>query len=116
MQMHTAALRQKVELEEVFDTHPEVSLDFEHVQAALEKGYSRPFLLVDSEIIRNKARRFKAAMPQVRPHYAVKANPDPRVLRTMLEEGVGFEIASISELDLLLELGVSAADIYYSNP
>ena len=56
MQMHTAALRQEVELEEVFDTHPEVSLDFEHVQAALEKGYSRPFLLVDSEIIRNKAR------------------------------------------------------------
>ena len=116
MQMRTAALRQEVELEEVFDTHPEVSLDFEHVQAALEKGYSRPFLLVDSDIIRNKARRFKAAMPQVQPHYAVKANPDPRVLRTMIEEGVGFEIASISELDLLLELGVSAADIYYSNP
>jgi ornithine decarboxylase len=116
MQMRTAALRQEVELEEVFDTHPEVSLDFEHVRAALKKGYSKPFLLVDSDIIRNKARRFKAAMPQVQPHYAVKANPDPRVLKTMIEEGVGFEIASISELDLLLSLGVPAADIYYSNP
>ena len=116
MQMRTAALRQEVELEEVFDTHPEVSLDFEHVRAALKKGYSKPFLLVDSDIIRNKARRFKASMPQVQPHYAVKANPDPRVLKTMIEEGVGFEIASISELDLLLRLGVRAADIYYSNP
>ena len=116
MQMRTAALRQEVELEEVFDTHPEVSLDFEHVRAALKKGYSKPFLLVDSDIIRNKARRFKASMPQVQPHYAVKANPDPRVLKTMIEEGVGFEIASISELDLLLSLGVRAADIYYSNP
>lgn len=116
MQMRTAALRQDVEAEEIFDTHPEVSLDFEHVQRALEKGYSRPFLLVDSNIIRNKVRRFKAAMPQVRPHYAVKANPDPRVLRTLIEEDAGFEIASISELDLLLSLGVPASEIYYSNP
>ncbi|HJY06921.1 MAG TPA: type III PLP-dependent enzyme, partial [Bryobacteraceae bacterium] len=77
---------------------------------------SKPFLLVDSHIVRTKARRFKTAMPQVQPHYAVKANPDPRVLSALIEEGVGFEIASISELDLLLSLGVPAAEIYYSNP
>jgi ornithine decarboxylase len=55
-------------------------------------------------------------MPRVQPHYAVKANPHPAVLKTLIEEGVGFEIASIAELDLLLSLGVQAADIYYSNP
>lgn len=115
MKMRNTALRRNAE-PEIFDTHPEVSLDFKHVQAALQKGYSKPFLLVDSQIIRNKARRFKAAMPKVHPHYAVKANPDPRVLRTLIEEGTGFEIASISELDLLLSLGVPAAEIYYSNP
>src|SRR5687768_11687478 len=116
MQMRTTALRQNVEAEEIFDTHPEVSLNFEHVQEALTRGYSKPFLLVDSDIVRDKARRFKAAMPQVHPHYAVKANPDPRVLKTLIEEGVGFEIASIAELDLLLGLGVAPADVYYSNP
>ena len=116
MQMRTSALQKKVEAEAVFDTHPEVSLDFKYVQAALKDGYTKPFLLVDSNLIRNKARRFKATMPLVHPHYAVKANPDPRVLRTMIEEGVGFEIASISELDLLLRLGVPAAEVYYSNP
>lgn len=116
MQMRTAALQKKVEAEAVFDTHPEVSLDFKYVQAALKEGYTKPFLLVDSNLIRNKARRFKATMPLVHPHYAVKANPDLRVLRTMIEEGVGFEIASISELDLLLSLGVPAAEVYYSNP
>src|SRR5678816_942548 len=116
MQMRNTALRRKVDAEEIFDTHPEVRLDFEHVQAALKKGYSKLFLLVDSHIVRTKARRFKTAMPQVQPHYAVKANPDPRVLSALIEEGVGFEIASISELDLLLSLGVPAAEIYYSNP
>jgi ornithine decarboxylase len=101
---------------QAFDTHPETSLDFEVVRAAARSGYTRPFLLVDSRIIREKTRRFVAAMPRVRPHYAVKANPDPRVVRVLIEEGTGFEIASTPELDLLLELGVPAAQIIYSNP
>jgi ornithine decarboxylase len=102
--------------QQLFDTHPEVRLDFDRVREALQKGYTKPFLLVDTQIVRTKARRFKAAMPRVQPHYAVKANPDPRVLKALIEEGVGFEIASIAELDLLLGLGVTAAEIYYSNP
>ncbi len=44
-------------------------------------------------------------MPRVRPHYAVKANPDRRVLKVLMQEGAGFEIASIAELDLLLVAG-----------
>ncbi|HEX9674107.1 MAG TPA: type III PLP-dependent enzyme [Burkholderiales bacterium] len=100
----------------LFDTHPEVRLDFKHVRKSLKQGYTRPFLLVDTGIVRTKVRRFKAAMPRVNPHYAVKANPDPRVLKALIEEGTGFEIASIAELDLLLELGVPAAEVYYSNP
>jgi ornithine decarboxylase len=52
----------------------------------------------------------------VRPHYAVKANPDRRVLKVVAQEGCGFEIASTAELDLLLALGVPAAEIFFSNP
>ena len=102
--------------EQLFDTHPEVSLDFETVRQAARKKYTRPFLILDTAIVREKAQRFRAAIPRVRPHYAVKANPDPRVLRVLIEEGAGFEIASIAELDLLLSLGVPAAEVFYSNP
>jgi ornithine decarboxylase len=108
--------QQAYEATHVFDSHPESSLDFEKVQAAVQDGYQKPFLLIDSSIVRDKARRFAAAMPRVRPHYAVKANPDLRVLRALIAEGAGFEIASIAELDLLLELGVPAAEVFYSNP
>jgi len=55
-------------------------------------------------------------MPRVRPHYAVKANPDRRVLKVLAQEGCGFEIASTTELDLLLGLGVPAAEVFFSNP
>src|SRR5688572_17180208 len=92
--------------EAVFDTHAEVSLDFELVRQAAHQKYTRPFLILDTAIVRNKIRRFRAAMPRVRPHYAVKANPDRRVLKVLVQESAGFEIASTAELDLLLGLGV----------
>src|ERR671928_440546 len=111
----SAALKQQPQ-QQLFDTHPEVSLDFEIVRQAARQKYIRPFLIVDTAIVRGKVRRFRAAMPRVRPHYAVKANPDRRVLKVLVQEGCGFEIASTAELDLLLALGVPAAEVFYSNP
>lgn len=116
MKMQAMAVQQQAQIDAVFDTHPEARLDLSLVKTVLRKGYQQPFLLVDSNIIRQKARRFKAAMPRVHPHYAAKANPDPRVLTALIEEGVSFEIASIAELDLLMSLGVPSSEIYYSNP
>ena len=86
------------------------------VKEHLSKGYQSPFLLLDSSFIRNQARKFIAAMPRVKPHFAVKANPDIRVLKICKEEGTGFEIASRCELDSLLSIGIEASEIFYSNP
>jgi len=110
-----AVLKQQPQ-ESLFDTHPEVSLDFEIVRQAARQKYTRPFLILDAAIVRGKIRRFRAAMPRVRPHYAVKANPDRRVLKVLAQEGAGFEIASTAELDLLLALGVPPAELFFSNP
>src|SRR5258706_16238565 len=104
--------QQPFEATHLFDSHPESSLDFEKVRAAIKDGYDKPFLLIDSAIVREKTRRFTAAMPRVRPHYPVKANPDPRGLRLMLEEDSGFEIASLPERDLLVAVGVLGADVF----
>ncbi|HEX7221010.1 MAG TPA: type III PLP-dependent enzyme [Burkholderiales bacterium] len=112
----SAVLKQQPQAEALFDTHPEVELDFEIVRQAAQQKYTRPFLILDTAIVRGKIRRFRAAMPRVRPHYAVKANPDRRVLKVLVQEGAGFEIASTAELDLLLGLGVPAAEIFFSNP
>src|ERR1043165_2880161 len=90
----TAVARQQQPQEQLFDTHPEVSLDFDLVRRAAAQKYTRPFLILDTAIVRGKVQRFRAAMPRVRPHYAVKANPDRRVLKALIEEGGGFEVAS----------------------
>jgi ornithine decarboxylase len=102
--------------EQLFDTHPEASLDIELARQAARQKYSRPFLILDNAIVRGKVRRFRAAMPRVHPHYAVKANPDRRVIKALLQEGCSFEIASSAELELLLGLGARPAGIFFSNP
>lgn len=96
--------------------HAEVSLPLERVREALAGSYHTAALVLDMAIVRTKVRRFASALPRVRPHYAVKANPHPDVLRTLMAEGTAFEIASPAELDLLLSLAVRPEDLLYSNP
>ncbi|MDG0968340.1 MAG: type III PLP-dependent enzyme [Porticoccaceae bacterium] len=78
--------------------------------------YVDPMLLMSEARLRDNARRFIASMPRVRPHFAVKANPHPEVLRIFKEEGTCFEIASIAEIDAMKLLNVSMDTVFYSNP
>ena len=74
-----------------------------------------PFLIGDLDLLADRFAGFTAALPRVRPHYAVKCNSAPEVLQTALASGAGFEIASLGELRMLQELGVDPADVLYSN-
>src|SRR5438045_9264951 len=95
----TATIKQlRPQPEFPLDTHPEVSLDFTRVKQHLSKhGYKRPVLIVDLDIVRAKTRRFRAARPRVRPHFALKANPDPRVHKVRIQEGARFELHSVAD-------------------
>jgi len=80
------------------------------------ENYDGPVLAVSEQRLRSNARSFIAAMPRVRPHFAVKANPDAEILRIFKEEGCCFEIASSAELQSMLDLGVNLETVFYSNP
>lgn len=67
----------------------------------------------------NVVRMFKAwraAMPRVTPHYAVKCNPEPAVLRLLAAMGAGFDCASKGELEAVLDLGVPQSRIIFAHP
>src|SRR5690242_19975379 len=74
-----------------------------------------PFLATDLSIVERAGIGFEAAMPSVRPHYAVKCSSAPEVLRTIAGLGAGFEIASLGELNMLRAIGVDPTDVLYSN-
>ena len=41
-----------------------------------------------------KHRRWLREFPRIQPHYAIKCNPDPIMLKTLLAIGTGFDCAS----------------------
>lgn len=90
-------------------------LDLHRVRKATI-AYRRPMLVMDLAIVRDNAIQFQETFKDVTPHFAVKANSDPHVLRTLLDAGTRFEIASPAELDSLIAIGVLPKHVLYSNP
>jgi ornithine decarboxylase len=75
-----------------------------------------PCLLLDLDRVRQAYLDFAAELPGVDVHYAMKCNPEPRILQRLHELGGGFEVASIAELHTLVDLGIDAREVLYSNP
>ena len=79
--------------------------------------YATPFHLYTEEGIRQTARRLKmafAGVPEFREYFAVKALPNPTILRILGEEGCGVDCASETELMLAEACGFSGGDIMFS--
>jgi ornithine decarboxylase len=63
----------------------------------LVKRHGSPLFIVDHDIIRHNYRRFTKALPRVQVYYAVKANSDPEIIKTLFNEGSSFDVASYNE-------------------
>ncbi len=85
------------------------------VQAALDER-GTPLFVLDRARIRADYRALAAALPQVRHHYAVKALSHPAVLRALVEEGAGFDVATTAELDAVLAAGASPDRVIHTHP
>ncbi|MBQ0902882.1 alanine racemase [Micromonospora sp. U21] len=78
---------------------------------------TRPVYVHDLDGLAAHARSVRAALPQgVELLYAVKANPDPGVLRTLAPVVDGFEAASRGELRRLAEVLPGRAPAAYAGP
>ncbi|MCL5022841.1 MAG: type III PLP-dependent enzyme [Nitrospirae bacterium] len=75
-----------------------------------------PYLLIDRDVVREKVSLIGRHIRNSRVFYAVKAHPDVEVLKLLNSLGVGFEIASEGELQILASLGVAPERIITSNP
>jgi diaminopimelate decarboxylase len=77
-----------------------------------------PFHLYDEKVIRKRARRLRSAFawhPGYREFFAVKANPNPVILRILGEEGFGVDCSSLTELMLADRAGFSGCRIMFSS-
>ncbi len=74
-----------------------------------------PCLVVDLDVVRDNYLSFAKALPDTRVYYAVKANPAPEILRLLAELGSCFDVASVSETEMVLAAGCAPDRISYGN-
>lgn len=60
-----------------------------------------PLFVVDHEVLRNNFKEFRDRLPDVQPYFAVKANSNPEIVKTMFNLGASFDVASIFEFKLV---------------
>ena len=82
---------------------------------AAAHGRQTPCLVLDVALVPVRYRELRLALPGVAVHYAVKANPEPRVLEALVAHGSGFDVASPAEVTACLRAGAVGADLSYGN-
>ena len=84
----------------------------------LKKLYPTPFYVYDEKGIIENLREFLAAFSWnkgFKEYFAVKATPNPAILRILQKEGCGADCSSYTELMLAEALGFCGNDIFFSS-
>jgi ornithine decarboxylase len=71
---------------------------------ALARRHGTPVVVVDHDILRRNYASFRRHLPRVQAYYAVKANPDPAIVRTLYDAGASFDVASWPEFQIVYAL------------
>ena len=77
-----------------------------------------PFHLYDEAAIRDNAQRLTqafSALPGFREYFAVKATPNPFLLRILADEGFGADCSSLAELRLCEMVGLTGEHIMFTS-
>jgi ornithine decarboxylase len=69
----------------------------------LAEQHGTPLFVVDHDELRRNYATFKKYLPRVQAYYAVKANPDPTIVKTLFDAGASFDVASMPEFHIVHE-------------
>jgi len=84
---------------------------------ANESDAEKAFFVADLGQVYMQHERWKKCLPEIEPHYAIKCNPDPYVLRLLAALGAGFDCASAGEINQVLNIGgIDPSRIIFANP
>ena len=70
---------------------------------ALTREHGTPLVVVDHDILRENYASFKRHLPKVQAYFAVKANAEPAIVRTLYSAGASFDVASLPEFMLVYD-------------
>ena len=85
---------------------------------AIAKVVPTPFHIYDEKRIRDNARAMNESfnwIPGFKNYFAVKACPNPEIIKVLREEGFGADCSSLPELMLADEAGITGEDIMFTS-
>lgn len=85
------------------DGVPHISAERKKLLQKLAHEHGTPIFVIDHEMIRNNYHEFRQHLPYIQVYYAVKANSDPGIVRTLFEAGCSFDVASMPEFMIVYE-------------
>jgi ornithine decarboxylase len=87
----------------VKNTGNRLTADEKILMQKLAAEHGTPLFVIDHEKIRQNYREFKEHLPRVQAYYAVKANSNPEIVKTLYDMGASFDVASMPEFMLVHE-------------
>ena len=82
---------------------PHISKAKKKLLQEIAREHGTPVFVIDHEKIRQNYREFRERMPKVQVYYAVKANSDPAIVKTLFDMGCSFDVASMPEFMIVYE-------------
>lgn len=79
------------------------------------KKYSSPVLVISKEALKKQYLTFKKHLPEIDIFYAIKANPNPEIIKTFTRLGCNFDVASATEIRWALKAGAKPHHIIFAN-
>jgi diaminopimelate decarboxylase len=83
----------------------------------IAQQFNTPVYIYNQRRVRENVRRLKSLFPSLPVEwlYAVKANDNPHILKTISEEGVGFDVVSLEEALLASHFASCRKVLYTEN-
>ncbi|XP_011647235.2 ornithine decarboxylase 2-like [Pogonomyrmex barbatus] len=92
------------------------SLDNMDIIRTLTEYREAAFYVADIGTLIKKHQEWITKLPRIIPHYAIKVNPDPTVVKVLVALNACFDCASMEEIKMVMQHGVHGDRIIFAHP
>jgi len=77
---------------------------------------TKPFIIYNQKNIINKISQWHTLLPNVKPYYALKCNPDKNIIKLVNSYNINFDCASKNEIKQIITQNIDPSRIIFANP
>jgi ornithine decarboxylase len=88
----------------------------QHIYDRNEWEKDEPFYIVDLNNVILQYNKWTTKLPNIKPYFAIKSNPDLKIIKLLYTLGCNFDCASKNEIATIFNIGNDSSKIIFANP